>query len=83
MNVLLKIPGLLLATVSLHVAYTPPNPPASEESCQGVSSLGDRILRAMIKTRAIEYINVRTNFNMVTWQTHIFMLGLFLVLRTS
>jgi len=58
MNVhLLKIPGLLLATVGLHVAYTPPNPPASEESRQGVSSLADRMLRAIIKTRGIEFIN--------------------------
>lgn len=67
---LLKIPGLLLATVTLHVAYTPPNPP--ELSSEGVPSLVDRFLRGMIKTRTLEYIKVRINFNMVTWQIHIF-----------
>jgi hypothetical protein len=59
----LKILGLLVATLSLHVAFTAPNPPAAEESQQGVSSLGDRILRVMIKMRTLDYVKVRTNFN--------------------
>jgi hypothetical protein len=79
----LKIPGLLLATLSLHVAFTPPNPPASEESRQGVSSLGDRILRVMIKIRTLDYVKVRINFNMVMVNLFIDFLGLFLVLCTS
>lgn len=79
----LKVLGLLVATLSLHVAFTAPNPPASGESQQGVSSFGDKLLRAMIKIRTLDYVKVRTNFNVVTWQIHIFMSDLFLVLCTS
>ncbi|KAF8653400.1 hypothetical protein AX14_008306, partial [Amanita brunnescens Koide BX004] len=55
---LVKIPCLLLATTSLHVAITAPNPPPSLESSSSVPSLADRILRGMITFATVPYAKV-------------------------
>jgi len=75
MNVhpLVGIPGLLLATVGLHVAYTSPNAPPPAESHPAVSSLEERILKswALIAIHTPGYIKVRTEHNVSKWEVHI------------
>ncbi len=58
---LAKIPCLLLVTGYHHLAYTPPNPPASAKNRPFVPSLADRIVKGMVMIHTQDYIKVRTN----------------------